>query len=116
MEESAFASIRVRRYGNLCVTFTPDLKILAYDFNVITIDHSFPHAPVCCEMRALEQVSYPHTLLQAALALSTHGPFASRLRPSMPYIGLRLCALPAFTHWAACMVASFRRHMQVTPF
>lgn len=63
MEESAFASIRVRRYGNLCVTFTPDLKILAYDFNVITIDHSFRHAPVCCEMRALEQVSYPHTLL-----------------------------------------------------
>ncbi|KAK9834007.1 hypothetical protein WJX81_002426 [Elliptochloris bilobata] len=56
VEESAFASVRVRRYGNLCVTFTPELKILAYDFNVVSIDHSLPHAFVRGEMRALEQV------------------------------------------------------------
>ena len=60
MEESAFASIRVRRYGNLRVTFTPELKILAYDFNVVTIDHSFPNAFVRSEMRALEQVRHAH--------------------------------------------------------
>ena len=115
MEESAFASVRVRRYGNLCVTFTPDLKILAYDFNVITIDHSFPHAPVCYEMRALEQVSYPHAPLQAASASSTHAPFRRRLPPSMPYDRLaHMCtACLAFFQWPACMVAQTRRHMQL---
>ena len=72
MEESAFASIRVRRYGNLCVTFTPDLKILAYDFNVITIDHSFPRASVCSEMRALEQViDHPRTLSCKSIVADT---------------------------------------------
>ncbi len=56
VEESAFSTVRVRRYGNLCVTFTPELKILAYDFNVVSIDHSFPHLHVHRELQLLQQV------------------------------------------------------------
>jgi len=53
VEESAFAAVRVRRYGNLCVTFTPELKILAYEFHMVAIDHSYPAGHVHAELRLL---------------------------------------------------------------
>ena len=82
VEESAFAAVRVRRYGNLCVTFTPELKILAYEFHMVAIDHSYPAGHVHAELRLLRDALLQQQRGAAAATPARPAPRRPRCRPA----------------------------------
>ena len=56
VEESVFEAVRVMRYGQLRVVFTPALKIAVYEFNMVAMDHAFPQTFLALELHSLAQV------------------------------------------------------------
>ena len=83
VEESVFETLRIKRYGRLCVLFTPDMKIISYEFNMLGYDHSIPQPVILnqlgammqqlqCQQQALSQATpgklqKPHEVLDLAL-------------------------------------------------
>lgn len=55
VEESVFETLRIKRYGRLCVLLTPDMKIMSYEFNMLGHDFSIPQPVILNQLGAMMQ-------------------------------------------------------------
>ena len=68
VEESVFETLRIKRYGQLCVLLTPDMKIISYEFNMLGYDYSVPQPVILNHLGAMMQElqRQQHAMSQAA--------------------------------------------------
>ena len=83
VEESVFETLRIKRYGRLCVLLTPAMKILRYDYDMLGYDCAIPQPVILNQLGAMMQqlqrhqhalsqapakITKPHEVLDIALA------------------------------------------------
>lgn len=55
VEESVFETLRIKRYGRLCVLLNPHMKIMSYEFNMLGHDFSIPQPVILNQLGAMMQ-------------------------------------------------------------